>query len=178
MINDIIEIKINDVAYSARLDMGAIAECQHKLQKLKKNIGVVEMLDQVKEENYLVVNNIIIESIKRCHPTLKDENILENMKLHDKNRIVAYVFELMSASLPSTDDDKKKTSGVVNPYKKVQDWDFSEMEYIYYSVLKRNNDFWSITPKYFFKQWDAHKRFNGLDKQDSNREVVNGTECG
>ncbi len=52
------------------------------------------------------------------------------------------------------------------------------MEYIYYSVLKRNNDFWSITPKYFFKQWDAHKRFNGLDKQDSNREVVNGTECG
>ncbi len=108
MINDIIEIKINGATYSARLDMGAIAECQHKLQKLKKNIGVVEMLDQVKEENYLVVNNIIIESIKRCHPTLKDENILENMKLHDKNRIVAYVFELMSASLPSTDDDKKK----------------------------------------------------------------------
>jgi hypothetical protein len=108
MINDIIEIQINDAMYNARLDMGALAEAQNNLQRFKKNIGVVEMLDQVKEENYLVVNNLIIESIKRCHPTLKDENILENMKLHDKNRITAYVFELMNASLPSSDDDKKK----------------------------------------------------------------------
>ncbi|MDK2587538.1 hypothetical protein QOZ83_17000 [Romboutsia sedimentorum] len=108
MINDIIEIKLNDSTYSARLDMGAIAEAQNNLQKFKTNIGVVEMLDQVKEDNYLVVNNLIIESIKRCHPKLKDENILENMKLHDKNRIVAYVFELMSVALPTEEDDKKK----------------------------------------------------------------------
>jgi hypothetical protein len=107
MINDNIEIIMNDATYNARLDMGAIANAQNNLQKLKKNIGVVEMFDQVKEENYLVVNNLIIESIRRCHPQLKAENILENMKLCEKNKIVAYVFELMNASLPS-DDSKKK----------------------------------------------------------------------
>jgi hypothetical protein len=52
------------------------------------------------------------------------------------------------------------------------------MEYAWYSVLKRTEDFWSILPKYYFKQWDAHKKFNGLDKQDTKRVVVNGTECG
>ncbi|MDK2587539.1 hypothetical protein QOZ83_17005 [Romboutsia sedimentorum] len=52
------------------------------------------------------------------------------------------------------------------------------MEYHWYSVLKRTSDFWSITPKYFFKQLDAHNKYNGLDKQDSNKERVNGTEWG
>ncbi|MDK2587543.1 hypothetical protein QOZ83_17025 [Romboutsia sedimentorum] len=108
MINDIIEIKLNDSTYSARLDMGAIAEAQNNLQKFKTNIGVVEMINQVGKENYLVINNIIIESIKRCHPTLKDENILENMKLHDMNKIIGYINELMNASLPIDDGDKKK----------------------------------------------------------------------
>ncbi|MDB8796437.1 hypothetical protein PN279_07655 [Romboutsia sp. 1001216sp1] len=52
------------------------------------------------------------------------------------------------------------------------------MEYIWYSVLKRADDFYNITPKYYFKQWDAHRRFNGLDKQDNKREVVNETSFG
>lgn len=53
-----------------------------------------------------------------------------------------------------------------------------EMEYVWYSVLKRSEDFYTITPKYYFKQWEAHKRFNGLDKQDIKREVVNETSFG
>lgn len=72
----------------------------------------------------------------------------------------------------------KKTEGVVNPYKKVEDWDMDEMQYVWYSILKRVDDFWSITPKYYFKQWDAHRKFNGLDKQDKKREYVNSTSCG
>ncbi|QYE96660.1 hypothetical protein [Paraclostridium sordellii] len=53
-----------------------------------------------------------------------------------------------------------------------------EMQYVWYSILKRVDDFWSITPKYYFKQWDAHRKFNGLDKQDKKREYVNSTSCG
>ncbi|EQK42908.1 hypothetical protein C672_1852 [[Clostridium] bifermentans ATCC 638] len=53
-----------------------------------------------------------------------------------------------------------------------------EMEYFWYTVLKRFDDFWSKTPKYFFKMRDAHIKFNGLDKQDKKREVVSGTSCG
>ena len=107
VINDVIEIKLNGRKYRARLDMGAIAEAQWNLKQVKDNITVVEMFDLVKKENYKVINNLIIESIRRCHPQLEAKNILEDMKLHERNNITLYVFSLMKASLPQ-DDDKKK----------------------------------------------------------------------
>lgn len=108
MINDIIEINLNGKIYRGRLDMGAIANAQHNLKVIEENMGVAEMFDLVKKENYMVINNLIIESIKRCHPQLKAENILEDMKLHERNNITLQVFALMKAGLPSSDDDKKK----------------------------------------------------------------------
>lgn len=108
VINDVIEIKLNNKTYRARLDMGAIAEAQWNLMKVKENMTVVEMFDLVKKENYKVINNLIIESIRRCHPQLKAEHILEDMKLHERNNITLQVLALMKASLPSSDEDKKK----------------------------------------------------------------------
>lgn len=106
MVNDVIEIKLNGKSYNARLDMGAIATAQNNLQKLKENITVVEMFDLVKKDNYSVINNIIISSIQRMHSQLSNEQILENMKLYERNNIKLYVYELIKASLPT--DDKKK----------------------------------------------------------------------
>lgn len=73
---------------------------------------------------------------------------------------------------------KKSNGRPINPYKKVKDWDIAEMEYFWYSVLKRNENFYCITPKYFFKQRDAHIKFNGLDKEDKKKEYVDETSCG
>lgn len=44
------------------------------------------------------------------------------------------------------------------------------MEYIWYTILQRKDDFYEITPKYFFKQWTAHKKFNGLTKGDKKEQ--------
>ncbi|EQK42909.1 hypothetical protein C672_1853 [[Clostridium] bifermentans ATCC 638] len=107
MINDIIEIKLNGKTYRARLDMGAIAAAQFDVQKVKENMTVVEMFDSIKKENYKVINSLIIESIKRCHPQLTTEDILEDMKLKEKSVIMGQVAELIKASLP-IDEDKKK----------------------------------------------------------------------
>lgn len=45
------------------------------------------------------------------------------------------------------------------------------MEYFYYTVLKRNDDFWSITPKYYFKMQNAHMKFNNVEDKDSKKKV-------
>nr|WP_195365918.1 hypothetical protein [[Eubacterium] tenue] len=108
MFNDIVEIKLNDKKYSARLDMGAIANAQNNLQKTKKNMTIVEMFNNVGEENYSVINNLMIESIRRCHPQLNAENILEDMKLKEKDHITLQVYELMKVALPIDENDKKK----------------------------------------------------------------------
>lgn len=62
----------------------------------------------------------------------------------------------------------------------MEDWDFGTFEYLWYSVLNRNTDFWEQTPKYFFKMLDAHKRYNNPDDKENKKvkkSYVNGTEA-
>lgn len=54
------------------------------------------------------------------------------------------------------------------------------MEYFWYTVLKRTDDFWSITPKYFFKMQKAHMKFNNQGNEEDKKKVtyVNTSSCG
>lgn len=54
------------------------------------------------------------------------------------------------------------------------------MEYFWYTVLKRTDDFWSITPNYYFKMQNAHIKFNSPseDKDTKNVSYVNTSSCG
>ncbi|MFL8665573.1 hypothetical protein Q3336_04175 [Clostridioides difficile] len=54
----------------------------------------------------MIINEIIIQSIQRCHKQLKRDEILDNMLLKDIGKIKAYAGELIINSLPK--DDKKK----------------------------------------------------------------------
>lgn len=109
MIKDRIEIEVNGSKYEAKLDMGAIAEIQHKLREIKENVTVVEIFDLANKDNYKAINTIVIESIRRCHRQLSYESILDNLKLNDIQSIRQYVADLMVASLPSNEDKKKAT---------------------------------------------------------------------
>lgn len=109
MIDDKCEIVLNEQTYNGRLDMGAIANIQQELQKIKKNITIPEIFNEFENGNYSATNQIIIQSIKRCHPQLKDSDILLNMKLKEKDVIVRSVLDLVKKALP-IDEDKKKVT--------------------------------------------------------------------
>lgn len=111
MIDDRCEIVLNEQTYNGRLDMGAIANVQNELKLIKKNITIPEIFNEVSSENYSAINQIIVQSIKRCHPQLKDVDILDNMKLKEKDKIINSVIELMKKALPMDDEaDKKKVT--------------------------------------------------------------------
>ena len=40
------------------------------------------------------------------------------------------------------------------------------MEYLWYSVLKRNDDFYKVTPKTFFQQMETYKKMNNIESED------------
>lgn len=109
MIDDKCEIVLNEQTYNGRLDMGAIANVQNELKLIKKNITIPEIFNEVSSENYSAINQIIVQSIKRCHPQLKDVDILDNMKLKEKDKIVMSVLDLMKKALPMDEDKKKVT---------------------------------------------------------------------
>ena len=64
--------------------------------------------------------------------------------------------------------------------KQVEDWDWDLFQYLHTTVLHRNDDFWSLTPKFFFGQLDAHKKYNSPQDKNENKKgkasFVNGTE--
>ncbi|WP_270670256.1 hypothetical protein [Paraclostridium bifermentans] len=43
------------------------------------------------------------------------------------------------------------------------------MEYFWYTILKRTDDFWSIYPKYFFKMQKAHMKFNNVNEESKKK---------
>ena len=47
-----------------------------------------------------------------------------------------------------------------------EDWDFAYMEYMWYSVLKRSDDFFKVTPKTFFEQMDIYKKIKNIENED------------
>lgn len=62
----------------------------------------------------------------------------------------------------------------------VEDWDIDLFQYLWYSVLNRHEDFYSQTPKYFFKMLDAHKKYNSPQDKDEKKKKTsysNGTEA-
>ena len=109
MIDDKCEIVLNEQTYNGRLDMGAIANVQNELKLIKKNITIPEIFNEVSSENYSAINQIIVQSIKRCHPQLNEADILLNMKLKEKDDIVMSVLDLMKKALPMDEDKKKVT---------------------------------------------------------------------
>lgn len=107
MFDDKIEIKLNDKTYSARLDMKSIAEVQYHFKKLEDYMTVPQLFNGVFKSDVSIINEIVIQSVIRCHSQLTRENLYENMKLKDLQNIVGYAVELLQVSLPKGDDKKK-----------------------------------------------------------------------
>lgn len=109
MINDRIEVVLNEKKYNARLDFLALANTQWYLESEKgKFFTVPNIMKGLSEDNLTVIGALLIESILRCHPQLSREVIYENMKFNELNIIREAIGELIKASLPQDDDDKKK----------------------------------------------------------------------
>ncbi|MCC0653636.1 hypothetical protein [Clostridioides sp. ES-S-0001-03] len=109
MIDDKITIKLNEesVVYDARLDMGAIAETQHFFKLRNDFMTVPEVLKWVGKGDFMVVNELIIQSILRCHKQLNREDIITNLKFREMPKIHEYLNLLLDKAMPA----KEKNNG-------------------------------------------------------------------
>ncbi|MCE4722104.1 hypothetical protein LW316_09310 [Clostridioides difficile] len=109
MIDDKITIKLNEesVVYDARLDMGAIAETQHFFKLRNDFMTVPEVLKWVGKGDFMVVNELIIQSILRCHKQLNREDIITNLKFREMPKIHEYLNLLLEKAMPA----KEKNNG-------------------------------------------------------------------
>ncbi|KGJ49819.1 hypothetical protein KD33_07755 [Clostridium sp. NCR] len=108
MFDETVELNLNDTKYYARLDFRAIALAQNELKVIKKNITIPEMMEELTKENYMVMLELLVQSIKRCHTQLLSEDIYENLKLKDRVEITKGIINIVNSAMPTGDESDKK----------------------------------------------------------------------
>ncbi|CZR95562.1 hypothetical protein CDFC105_70055 [Clostridioides difficile] len=110
MIDDKITIKLNEesVVYDARLDMGAIAETQHFFKQRNDFMAVPEILKWVGKGDFMVVNELIIQSILRCHKQLNREDVITNLKFREMPKIHEYLNLLLEKAMPAKEKNNSE----------------------------------------------------------------------
>lgn len=145
------------------------------LNEFNKEINVKELIEGLSEFDMTFFTVFILETINSSNQYSKEE-VLEAFT-NDSNLIekfdnsYSYIYDLLNKCLPSNKSIEKYESEFEDEEEEVNSvWDFDYMEYLWNTVLKRN-DFWNTTPKNFFSQMDIHYKLHG-EKKDSNVEEI------
>lgn len=108
LINDKIEVTLNGKKYQAKMDFYCLANAQWYF-KQEKNVflTVPQMIEGISKDDLSVMGEILIQAILRVHTQLSRETIQEQMKFNELNIIRQALGDLVTASLPQSDDKKK-----------------------------------------------------------------------
>ena len=155
-----IYIKLGNKKYKGHLNMRTIKKIQYELSRKGFKYRIDQLFDELSKPNMMVVLEFVLQSINRS-----DDKILVDIINSDLNELFNYINLLLKTSLPM-----KKTL-ILDEFESLdieenkEDWDFEFMQYMWYSELKRSDDFWLITPKSFNTQIDIHRKMKGQKEE-------------
>lgn len=163
------KIIINNNKFEGILDFWVLKKVQNDLKENGIDYKIHELFEKIsdiKNIDISIVTSLLLFSIVRYMKI--DESIVEKEFLADKldlekfNNIFSYINKLIINAMPMNEDKEEVFEEEIEQ----EDWDFPYMEYLWYSVLKRTDDFYSITPKIFFEQMDIYKKMNNVKDEN------------
>lgn len=175
MLEGTIGIEIDKSIYKMRLDMGCLKNMKYIFEKHT----VEEIIEGAFDGDKDLVYQFLIQAILRCNDDIDIDMLTKQITSIDLNLAKTYVCYLISISFPK---NQQKEESELARFRRLKsslnrdDWNFSDMEYMWHTILKRTNDFNCILPLSYFSQIESHKKFNNINNGDENTEVVNGTE--
>lgn len=170
------KININDVKYQGILDFWVLRKVQDDLSDIGLEYKIHELfegLSDIKNIKMEIIMSILLFSVVRysnveCEE-IEEKFIKDKFDIDKFNKLFDYINNLIKKCMPlnqSNEDDLFEEYIDEDIEKEKEDWDFPFMEYLWYSVLKRTDDFYSVTPKTFFAQMDIYKKMNNV-KEDN-----------
>lgn len=155
------------VEFSKKYNMYLI---KNKVFKGTLNMKVIENITEITGEDFniflgkientdaLSLSILIIESIRVLDPNLLENDIV---KFFDFDFAIEFINKLLKKCMPQNSDQETNNSIFEDEEERQpQKWDLEHMEYIWYTVLNRKNDFENITPKKYFNQIMIHLNLN------------------
>ena len=102
-----IQVKLKGQEYNAKLDFRTLANIQGELRKRDIKIGFQEIFERIQEQDFMVITEIIVQSILRCHTQLKRHHIEDKLDLDELVNALTFVAELVQNSI-TTNEGKQK----------------------------------------------------------------------
>lgn len=167
-------IELNGQLLHGTLDFYVLHQVQHELKKMGRNITIPQIFEAISKEDFECIFMIFICSLNRISGfSIKEIEILSRANI-DKNESIEwrascymdqyrYLNDLFEACLVVNVQGEESEFEDI-PLSSSDDWNFSWLEYQWMSVLQRDN-FWSITPKNFMQQLEAHQKYKGIKKE-------------
>lgn len=165
------KIALNNTKFKGILDFGTLLKVKEDLIENGYDFTIPEIFKSISDVNNLnmyALMSILLFSISR-YSDIDEEEIeeiilKEDLKLDTFNSIFSYINLLFKRCMPQKQEESLFEEAEINLEE--DDWDFSHMEYLWYSVLKRNDDFYKVTPKTFFQQMETYKKMNNIESED------------
>ncbi|MBY1674651.1 hypothetical protein KWY38_04305 [Clostridioides difficile] len=167
-----VKIELNGKIFKGTLDFYVIRQVQEDLKENNVESKVHEIflnisnLDKLSEySTQYTLSSLLLYSILRVE-NITDKEFEGEFKLEKDSiklfeTIFTYINNLMKKCIQKSNEDESEFE---EEYISNKDWNFAHMEYLWYSVLKRTDDFYRATPKMFFEQMDVLEEVNGTNK--------------
>lgn len=167
----IARIILDNKIYEGTLNFYAIKKVQEELKNRNFEHKVYHIFKYLGNEKYfgkdefnVTLTSLLLYSISSLGH--KEEEVSKSfLKEEDLNiyivKVLDFINELINKCMPKSDEeDEYEKPDWWSP----KDWNFDEMEYMWYTILKRNDDFYKISPKEFFSQMDIYKKINNIKR--------------
>ena len=66
-----VQINLKGQEYNGKLDFRTIANIQAELRNRGMVVGLQEIFERIREQDFNVITELVVQSILRCHPKLK-----------------------------------------------------------------------------------------------------------
>lgn len=95
------EILLEGQKYEGKLDFGTLAKVQ---AELKKETGagytIQEIFEGVQNQDFMVINQIVVCAIQRVHKQVKANSIVEKMNFNNMEEIFKFIADLFEDAMP------------------------------------------------------------------------------
>lgn len=166
-------LKINNKEFKGTIDFYVLRKVQEDLVQYGYEFKIFELFESmsdIKNINMYTVTSIILFSISRYsninEKIVEEEFIKDERDIEKFSYIFEYINKLLEKCMPLKESLDENLFDEEDDFKDKKDWDFEYMEYLWYSVIKRQDDFYRVTPRNFFSQMEIWKKMHKVKEEN------------
>lgn len=163
-------LEFEGIKFKGTMDMNSLKSIQEDLLSEGIKTTIPNIFKKISEYEMTYISSFVLNTLSSINEKKKDEFLglfLTKTKddlqtINRYNSIFSYINDLMARCLPKVESKEESIFEDDDLLYEDKDWELSHMEFMWNSVINRSDNFWNITPKNYFEQFEIYKKFNNI----------------